>query len=238
MAGGMRIAVCVPHYGPLNARFVASLTQMIAATAGRDVNFNGELVRPRIIPLFAESGPLDYKRTLLVKRAREQGAHYIQWIDNDQTFPADASLKLARHDLPIVGCNYVQRNGPPQPTAMGLDGAWVATVEAKGDAVERVASVGFGFCLMKAQVFDQIAQPWFTTELGPDGEVVRSDDLHFGCRRRKRACRSSSITDSPATLGMSRRWSATIRKWKAPAEPGRRRRKRWLGRTDGIGAGS
>lgn len=180
----MKIAVCVPHYGPLNARFVACLCDLLSFTAGATINYNGRPVRPQIGALFEENGPLDYKRTRLVRRAQEIGVDYIQWIDNDQTFPQDGTLRLAAHDLPIVGCNYIHRSGPPTPTALGLDGRLVETTDKTHGRLESVAVVGFGFCLMKTQVFNVIPPPWFTTEMTPQGEILYSDDATFDNRAR------------------------------------------------------
>ncbi|MFL6845274.1 MAG: hypothetical protein ACJ8ER_10385 [Allosphingosinicella sp.] len=178
----MRIAVCTPHYGPLRPGYVESLSALMALTAGTPVNYNGTKMLPRIRLFLEESGPVDYKRNRLVRRAREWGADYIQWIDNDHIFPADATLRLAMRDLPIVGCNYAQRLGPPVPTAIDGDNERIGP-NPQGQ-VEEVASVGFGFCLMKAEVFDVVPKPWFSTNLSIDGEVLQSDDVHFGNQAR------------------------------------------------------
>lgn len=180
----MKIAVCVPHYGPLRPDFVDSLTELIALTAGAEINYNGVRLRPQIKFFREESGPVDYKRNRLVKRALAWQADYIQWIDNDQTFPPNATFRLAAHDLPIVGCNYVQRVGPPVPTVYkGANHRILSTPEHKG-AVEEVASVGFGFCLMKSEIFRVVPKPWFSTNLTDDGEVLQSDDVHFNNQAR------------------------------------------------------
>lgn len=157
-----------------------SLVALFALTAGTDINYNGVKLRPQIRFFREESGPVDYKRNLLVKRALAWGANYIQWIDNDHTFPPDATFRLAVHDLPIVGCNYAQRLGPPIPTAINGKNERITT----GTGIEEVASVGFGFCLMKAEIFAVVPKPWFSTDMTLDGEVLQSDDVHFGNQAR------------------------------------------------------
>ncbi len=182
----MKIAICVPHYGPLPARFVASLTALLAACIEIEVTYNGEVVRPRIATLFEESGPLEYKRSRLVKRSLAGGADYIQWIDTDQTFPTDAMFRLMRHDLPIVGCNYPRRGKDERSTAFALDESPLISTPEKGAEPEAVGALGFGFCLMKAPIFDFIPQPWFATTMGTDGEVSVGEDVHF-CNRARAA---------------------------------------------------
>jgi hypothetical protein len=181
----MKIAVCVPHYGPLNARFVASLADLIAATATATVTYNGAVLRPQIKTFFSENGPLEYKRTILVKAALEWGADYVQWIDSDQTFPSDATFALAKHNLPIVGCNYCRR-GSDKPTAIDLGGAPIVTSSEKARLalVEEAGAIGFGFCLVKSAVFSQVPHPWFRSEFTADGEVVSGEDVHFANQAR------------------------------------------------------
>jgi hypothetical protein len=183
----MKIAVCVPHYGPLNARFVASLADLISYTAALPVTYNGAVVRPQIGVLFAEDGPLEYKRTHLAKQAIDAGADYLQWIDTDHTFPRDATIRLAKHDRPIVGCNYLRRDGL-RPTALDLAGNDLSTTEATAKAalVQPVSAIGLGFCLMKAGVFSRVQHPWFKSEVSAAGELVLGEDVHF-CNQARQA---------------------------------------------------
>lgn len=178
----MKIAVCVPHHGDVKARFAKSLADLVARTMGTDIVYNEAPVRPRILTLFDERGTLELKRTALVKAARQAGADYVLWIDSDQTFPPDGLLRLMQHDRPVVGCNYMSRDGSG-PTALGIDAEPVATGPS-ASGLERVAALGLGFCLVKTPVFDVIEErlpeaKFFVTELENDGNVVRGEDVHF-----------------------------------------------------------
>ena len=182
----MKIAICVPHYGPLPARFVASLSALIAETAGMTVTYNGAIVRPKVATLLEDVAGIELKRTRLALRALQMGADYIQWIDSDQTFPPDATIRLAKHDMPIVGCNYpTRRTG--EPTAVGLANQRVTTTKALADLglVEPVGAVGLGFCLMKAPIFNAVPHPWFASEISPKGELTMGEDVHFANQARK-----------------------------------------------------
>jgi hypothetical protein len=183
----MKIAICVPHYGPLNARFVASLSELIAETAGATVSYNEIITRPEIKPIFEDYGTLELKRTRLARAALAWGADYVQWIDADHTFPGDAILRLARRDLPIVGCNYLGRSPTAGASALGVDGEQIMTTDAKvrADTVEIVGAVGLGFCLMKAPIFEVVPHPWFRSEISPEGDLLVGEDVHFANQARK-----------------------------------------------------
>jgi hypothetical protein len=83
-----------------------------------------------------------------------------------------------------VGCNYAQRVGPPIPTAIDGQNRRIPANPAGRSTLESVASVGFGFCLMKAAIFSAVPKPWFSTNLDDDGDVLQSDDVHFGNQAR------------------------------------------------------
>lgn len=182
----MKVAILVPHYGDVKARFAKSLAGLMAETAGTSLTYNGRIARPELMLDFAEDGPLEYKRTRLVNRALEWGADYILTIDTDHTFAPNALLRLAQHDLPIVGCNYPTRQSG-KPTARDAAGNRIATTEEKARAgvIEGAAGMGLGFCLMKAPIFNRIERPWFVTQLSPAGEILCGEDLHFFAQAAK-----------------------------------------------------
>jgi hypothetical protein len=178
----MKTAICVPHHGDVKAAFAGSLAQLAAYTARMDVLYNGASVRPQLVTLFDDRGTLELKRTALVRRARESKADYLLWVDSDQVFPPDGLLRLMRHDLPLVGCNYMLRDGTG-PSACGFEAEPVWS-RAGETGLQSVAAIGLGFCLVKMPVFDAIAAALpdsrlFVTEIGRDGEAVRGEDVHF-----------------------------------------------------------
>ena len=183
----MKIAICVPHYGPLKAQFVSSLAGLLTATAAATIAYNGAPTQPEIATLFEEDGPLEYKRTRLVKRALAWDADYVQWIDSDQTFPPGAIFRLAGHDLPVVGCNYLSKGNPAHPTALDLSGGRIVTTADKAAGPpEIVGAVGLGFCLVKAPLFERIPMPWFASDIDDQGNFVTGEDVHF-CNQVRRA---------------------------------------------------
>ena len=185
----MRVAIAVPHYGPLNARFVAALANLLVFSAGAEVNYNGRPTKPVIQTFFREQGSLDYKRTQLVLDAEQWAADYLLWMDADHVFSPDAMFQLMRHDLAVVGCNYVTRQGPPVPVATGLDGNRIPTTEAGG--LEEVLALGLGFCLVKMPALTEVKQRLvpgarlFETRMDNAGEMLVGEDTHFFNQVRK-----------------------------------------------------
>jgi hypothetical protein len=176
----MKIAVCTPHAGFVYADFARCLASMAAETAGASVNYNGQLTRPLIAHIFADEGSIELKRTRLALAARQSAADYILWLDADHTFPADTLLRLMMHNLPIVGCNFLNRAGNRATAVMSQD-RFVETTREKAEAgeVEQVGAIGFGLVLMKAPVLDVVPKPWFRTEIGEDGACTVGEDVHF-----------------------------------------------------------
>src|SRR5206468_1555458 len=102
----MKIAICVPHYGDVKARFALSLANMIATTKDHEIR------------VFMRGGTrLIENRRLLVADAKSAGADAILWADADHVFPPDALQRLIATGKKVVGCNYAQRANPTCPTA-------------------------------------------------------------------------------------------------------------------------
>jgi hypothetical protein len=170
----MKIAVCTPHMGFIRAACAGSLNLLVARTMATTINYNGKDVQPEFGFFYEGTGPLEYKRTQLALRASAWGADYHLLLDWDHTFPSDAFLRLAAHDLPVVGANYVMRHGEALPVAL------IETDKRfRGTGIEPVAAIGLGLCLVKAEVFRLTPRPWFQNHMNDDGELVCGEDVHF-----------------------------------------------------------
>jgi GT2 family glycosyltransferase len=117
-----------------------------------------------------------YGRNILAKRAIDQGAEWLLFIDDDHVFPDDLLLRLLAHELPIVGALYVQRQPPFRPLAYSarLENRYEfldLTKHGPNDLVE-VAALGTGGMLIRSEVLHEMPFPWF--EHG-----VASEDLIF-----------------------------------------------------------
>jgi hypothetical protein len=179
----MKIAICVPHHGDVKAKFALCLANLVAETTRGTIRLELSIDRAEVRTFFEQDGPVDFKRTRLVRRARKWGAEYILFVDSDQTFPPDALLRLLRRRKPVIGCNYVTRYEPVQPTAIDGDNRRLSTTRAKAEAdqLEEVAALGLGFCLLHTHVFEIIgkdAVPFLFT-FDSNGEIVCGEDVHF-----------------------------------------------------------
>jgi hypothetical protein len=170
----MKIAICIPHTGSIRAACAESLNRLVAHTASARVNYNGAITQPKFEFFYEAAGPLEYKRTRLAHRALEWGADYHLLIDWDHTFPPDALVRLAKHDLPFVAANYPTRHGSRQETALADQG-----VPATGKGLQEVAAVGLGFALIKPKVFAMTPRPWFASRIDENGELRCGEDIHF-----------------------------------------------------------
>jgi hypothetical protein len=183
----VKIGLCIPHTGIVSMRFAESLAALTGYTTSLTIDYNDRTERAELALLGERDGPLDYKRIRAAQRALEWGADYLLFLDSDHVFPKEALVRLMARNCPVIGSNYPTR-GQNRPTAYDFDAQPVPSTaaQAEADAVEAVAGLGLGFCLVKAPVFAAIRQPWFQTTIGEAGELVCGEDAHF-CNRVRAA---------------------------------------------------
>jgi len=128
-----------------------------------------------------------WNRNLIIKEALYYKCSHVLFIDDDMAFPPDALNRLLAHDLDMVGALYFNRcfpmapllydDNPEDPTRP------VVRYLADGDkGVVETAATGFGFLLVKTEVFMNMAQPW--VRLGEIIEDRRNEDIGFFNRAR------------------------------------------------------
>jgi len=155
----MKVAICIPRYGDTKGEFTICLARLIARSMAAPLP-DGDRLEIEIFSL--ASSDLPANRTILLQRAIHWRAHWLLWLDDDHVFPPDALLRLLARRLAVVGCNYPRRTDPAGPVAarQGEDGAWQhvwTTAElARAGAVEAVAHVGLGLCLMDMNLLHQV----------------------------------------------------------------------------------
>lgn len=145
----MKVAILIPRYGDTKGEFTISLGRMLIHSLDPAIPQRLQL------EIFSiASTDLPEARTRLLKRAIEWQARYALWLDTDHSFPPDSLLRLLSHQLPVVGCNYPRRVEPSGPVAVriGADGrmehVWTTEELARNRAVEEVAHLGLGLCLV------------------------------------------------------------------------------------------
>ena len=158
----MKIAICIPRYGDTKGEFTISLARMLVHTLSAELVAPSGRIKLQIEVFSLASSDLPESRTELLKSAIGYGADYLLWLDSDHLFPPGSLIHLLRRQLPVVGCNYARRTAPTGPVAtrIGPDGAmehvWTTAELARRGAVEEVAHVGLGFCLMDMRVLHQV----------------------------------------------------------------------------------
>ncbi len=128
------------------------------------------------------------QRATLVDEAMKFGATHVLFVDSDMRFPQDALLQLLAHDKPIVAANYPRRRHPVLPTAerATASGKSFVFTGPTSTGTEAVLYCGFGFILIRMDVFGKIPEPWF--QIGytsADAQYVGED--FFFCQRAKKA---------------------------------------------------
>ena len=190
----MKIAICIPRYGDTKGEFTISLGRMLVHTLSAPAAVGA--ARPEIEIFSITSSDLPVSRNLLLQRAIEWQARYLLWLDADHIFPAQSLVRLLSHRLPVVGCNYARRREPPIPVAARYDEAgqpehvWTTEALAREGAVEEVAHVGLGLCLMDMAILHQVKEHvekgvgwahWnpFDRKLLPGTNVRMGEDASF-----------------------------------------------------------
>jgi hypothetical protein len=141
------VAICLPSVGTHESETALSLAAM--TIINRSEGLNQSLLGQQ------QAGIADSRNTL-VRNALEIGADWLFWIDSDMAFDPSGMLRLLGHGKDIVGATYPRRVPP-----YIINGRPV-----KGDIFEEelqdMEFMPFGFMLVKADVFRNTPEPWFT----------------------------------------------------------------------------
>lgn len=100
---------------------------------------------------------ITYSRQSLLYRARMLRPTHYMWIDDDQVFTYEQFKTLYDHNLDIVSGIY--RKSDDLFACCKLNGETLSTSD-NIEGVEEVMANGFGFMLVKAEVFDRIDKPF------------------------------------------------------------------------------
>jgi hypothetical protein len=158
-----RVAICIPSGDMLHADFAVALAALTRRTRVERLSlFNQRL------SLLPES------RNELVRHALADAADWLLWLDSDMRFPDTTLDRLLAHDRHIVGATYLRRTPPhrllgtPHPRGCATPG------------LTDMLAMPFGCMLVRRQVFEDIAAPWF--RLDYEGTQPVGEDIGF-CRR-------------------------------------------------------
>lgn len=125
--------------------------------------------------------PVDVARNRLVKDAREMGAKYLFFLDDDVLPPPEALMTLMWWRLPIVSGLYWAKTGNPAVWRKALEGPnYVAYSPQPNDVLVEAHALPAGCLLIDMRVFDVIPEPWFVWDM-PDPKTKKglSEDFYF-----------------------------------------------------------
>lgn len=198
----LKVALCIPAYGMVHAKWTQCLTDMIVytLTEARITDQDGQPITVEFNTFMVSSSNLCESRHRLCAEASLWGADYMLFLDADHVFAKESFCRLWSRNVDIVGVNYSRRCIPTAPTAAKIvtddkdkdHNNLVYTTEDKGEGnlLEEVSHLGFGMVLMKMSIFDRLQaqaekegrasmMPLFLFGLREDGMSPIGEDVHF-----------------------------------------------------------
>ena len=181
----LNVAIGVPSGNTWEADFGICLIDMIGYMRSHPVR-GYEGLSYEI--LSRKSSLLPKSRTDIVKKAIEEGADYLLFLDSDQTFPPDVFNQLLARGKEVIGCNIALKTLPSAPTVRSYKegdpfGQFVYSNGKTG--VERVWRMGFGVMLIDMKIFKEVPEPWFIVGWSQDTGAV-GEDWYF-CEQLEKA---------------------------------------------------
>ncbi len=174
----MKVCVAVPHGGTVKGRLMSDLIAALFALK-HEIGFVWAEVEGTL-------GPRN--RWLAGQQAIQTNCDYLWLVDADQSIPDDALPRLLAHRKDLIGADYSYRRFPLQSTVKMLNGAGEIIVADRSTFPDRpfiCHAIGSGCKLIKVDALERIPQPWFALAWGPDGDLIRTDDVWF-CEQAKK----------------------------------------------------
>lgn len=185
-----RIFVAVPYYGTIWPRFTNNLIALIVhlCNVGIDKHFYDS----------CDGISLHRAQNGLVCRFLRSPCTHIFFLEQDMIIEPELPLRLAEHDLDIVGAGYTHKHVAPQPHLYQYKrkdefGYIYDKIEEFEDGLVEVDATGSGALLVKREVFESLIPNWLEIDEksfeGPEWFSYRergTTDFFF-CRKAKEA---------------------------------------------------
>lgn len=160
----MKIAIVIPSGDMVHTDFAMCLTRLVAASMGTGI-------QPVIIN--PKSSLVQKGRWFGVTEALSHDADKVLFIDSDQTFPANALIRLLSHNKKFVSATCRLRQDKVEYAARSENGERINMSHYTG--LRQVTSVGFAFSLIDVELFKKIDEPWFNV-IFDNGQWVSEDE--------------------------------------------------------------
>ena len=174
------VAILVPARDTVMTSFAYDLA--------RAMSFHTATTDDRVL-LFTSHGTLiASQRMELARKALEEKADYLLWLDSDMRFPRETIGHLILRDKPIVAANYATRRMPVKPVAMMDNNGEIGRVYTAPDSegLQPVDYIGMGVMMVKREVFEKVEAPWFAIPYSTIGNHYIGEDVFF-CRKAREA---------------------------------------------------
>lgn len=141
------------------------------------------LLIPGPEPIGITGMPFDHARNVGAQKALENGSKYVLMLDSDVIPPADAVLRLIRHNLPVVSGMYCRRSPPHGVPVMMRKHQWVTEIPKPGqNPLVEVDFVGAGCLLIHTDVLRNMppqrpGKPWFDWRVDMQGHLPVTECL-------------------------------------------------------------
>lgn len=113
---------------------------------------------------FESSGLVFDARDMAALTAIALNYDYVLFIDADMAFNPDALLMMLAHDDPVITGLYYKRKGNHEPVLCkqvemrrdDIEACAITETDIDGRDYFQVEGCGFGFCLIKTEVFEKV----------------------------------------------------------------------------------
>jgi hypothetical protein len=147
-----KAALCVPSGEYWKSMFGFSAFCVAATSAANGISVS--IINHR-------GGDAAENRNRMVDLGRAQGIEWYFFVDADMTFPPDTLVRLLRWNVDVVGADYRMRGAPYDKIGLGPDGKPVPPDTDPAEGLVERSIIGLGCVLVKATVFEKLAEPWF-----------------------------------------------------------------------------
>lgn len=155
----MRLVIGIPAPEMVNVSFAIDNLQGI-------ISYTKQL--PEIDEIFVntQSGVrTDRNRNIILKRALENDADAILWLDADMLYPHNIVEKYTKHEFDVIGCLYFKRTKPfspvayiknPNDTDRSLPVMSLDPRKLPEDTVIDIDGLGWGGMMVKRHVYESM----------------------------------------------------------------------------------
>lgn len=127
-----------------------------------------------------EGSGISSNREMLVRHhVKRSDVTHLLFIDEDMCFDPRSLHVMASKELDIVGANYPHRIPNKGFTALAKDMRSRVEVTEDKTGAEECTYTGFGFCLIRREVFVELPQPWFLIGYNTERKEYTTEDMGF-----------------------------------------------------------